>query len=168
MMNNKTKFLSLIGTIIILGGCATTMESNKSADAEPVAVTASGKTGQSTTSKTLSGDLSVSKKTAVEAMRDGGTYRYVDARDRSEPMKATSSAALQKHFMGRHIDELPEATTTRKAVQDPNEVVCEVVERTHTRLRAKKVCATRQEWDRHRDVAKEITRNKQTVGFEGD
>jgi hypothetical protein len=106
-----------------------------------------------------------SKPTAVDVMQNGGTYTYTKPK---EPIYANSTKELQDQFMGRHIDELPEATTAHKAVQDPNEVVCEVVKRTSSRLRAKKVCAPRKEWDRHRAEARRLASQKQITRRVGD
>ncbi len=106
-----------------------------------------------------------SEKTAYDVMKEGGTYEYTKP---SEPIYANSSAELAERYVGRHIDELPEASSSVKAVQDGNEVVCKVVQRTHTRLREKKVCAPRKEWDLYKLQAKELARDKQITRAGGD
>lgn len=103
--------------------------------------------------------------TAVDVMKNGGTYTYVKA---DGPIYANSSAELAERFVGRHIDELPESVSSTKAVQDGNEVICRTEKRTHTRLRAKKVCAPRKEWDLHKDKAREMLRTKQITRRGGD
>jgi hypothetical protein len=114
------------------------------------------------TPSTLTADNS---PTAVDVMRNGGTYKFVKP---TEPIYANSSAELAKRYVGRHIDELPEATSATKAVQDPNEVVCKVVKRTHTRLRAKTICAPKKEWDLYKTQAQDTMRQKQITRFSGD
>ncbi len=81
---------------------------------------------------------------------------------------ANSSAELAERFVGRHVDELPDAESSTKAVQDGNEVVCKVVERTHTRLRKKKVCAPRKEWDLYKTEAARTTRDMQVTRRQSD
>lgn len=81
---------------------------------------------------------------------------------------ANSSAELAEQFVGRHVDELPDAESSTKAVQDGDEVVCKVVERTHTRLRKKKVCAPRKEWDLYKTEATRTTRDMQVTRRQGD
>lgn len=105
------------------------------------------------------------RPTAVDVMKNGGTYEYIKP---TGPIYANSSTELAKKYVGRHVDELPEATEATKAVQDPNEVVCKVVKRTHTRLREKKVCAPRKEWDLFKLQAKEVMRSKQITRAGGD
>lgn len=105
------------------------------------------------------------KPTALDVMRNGGTYTYTKP---TEPIYANSSAELAERFVGRHIDELPEAESSTKAVQDGNEVVCKVVGRTHTRLRKKKVCAPKKEWDLQKAKAQELARTKQVTRHSGD
>lgn len=117
--------------------------------------------------KTLAASSQVddSKPTAIDVMRSGGTYEFAKP---TEPIYANSSAELAEKYVGRHVDELPEAVSSSKAVQDPNEVVCQVVKRTHTRLRAKKVCAPRKEWDAYKSAAKDVLRTKQITRRSGD
>lgn len=105
------------------------------------------------------------KPTALDVMKNGGTYTYTKP---TEPIYANSSAELAERFVGRHIDELPEAESSTKAVQDGNEVVCKVVGRTHTRLRKKKVCAPKKEWDLQKAKAQELARTKQVTRRSGD
>ena len=103
--------------------------------------------------------------TAVDVMKNGGTYEYVKP---DGPIYANSSAELAKRYVGRHVDELPEATSSSKAVQDGNEVVCKVVKQTRTRLREKKICAPRKEWDSYKSAAKDVMRQKQITRRETD
>lgn len=122
----------------LLAACATTADQNKTLAA--------------------SSPVDASKPTAVDVMRSGGTYEFVKP---TEPIYANSSAELAEKYVGRHVDELPEAQSSTKAVQDKNEVVCKVVHRTHTRLREKKVCAPRKEWDLYKSQAQDVMRQKQ-------
>lgn len=125
-----------------------------------VAVTVLTACATTDTKKTLaaSSPVNVSSPTATDVMQTGGTYEFVKP---EAPIYANSSAELAERYVGRHVDELPEATSSRKAVQDKNEVVCKVIGRTHTRLRKKKVCAPRKEWDLHEAKAEELMRTKQ-------
>lgn len=109
--------------------------------------------------------LDPNRPTAVDVMKSGGTYEYVKP---TEPLYANSSAELAKQFVGRHKDELPEATESTKAVADANLVICRVVKRTHTRLRAKKVCAPKKEWDAYKQAAQDTVRQKQITRRGGD
>lgn len=65
----------------------------------------------------------------------------------TEVMTANSSMALSKEFTGKHIDELPDVETSTKAVDNPDRVICKEIEKTGSRLRKRKVCATKKEWD---------------------
>lgn len=96
--------------------------------------------------------------TAHDVMKSGGTYEY---RKEKGDIYANSSAELQERYQGRHIDELPDAESSRKAVDNKNRVICKEVKRTHTRLRTKKVCAPRKEWDDHKAQAQKLTRDHQ-------
>ena len=133
-----------ISTFVLLSACATTADEKTLAASSPV---------------------DENSPTAVDVMKTGGTYEFVKP---TEPIYANSSAELTERYVGRHVDELPEATSSTKAVQDKNEVVCKVVERTHTRLRKKKVCAPKKEWDAYKDAAQEVMRDKQVTRFEGN
>lgn len=108
--------------------------------------------------------IEAKKPTAVDVMRNGGTYTYTKP---TEPIYANSSAELAERFVGRHIDELPEAQSSTKAVQNGDEVICKVVGRTHTRLRKKKVCAPKKEWDLQKAKAQEVARTKQITRRSG-
>lgn len=107
----------------------------------------------------------VGKPTAVDVMKNGGTYEYTKP---TGPIYANSSAELAERFVGRHVDELPEATAETKAVQDPNEVVCKVVKQTKTRLRKKKICAPKKEWDMYKAEASRTMKQKQITRRAGD
>lgn len=144
-MKKSVLTISAMTAFSLLAACATTTDQNKTLAA--------------------SSPVEADKPTAVDVMRSGGTYEFVKP---TEPIYANSSAELAEKYVGRHIDELPEADNTYKAVQDPNEVVCQIVKRTHTRLRAKKVCAPRKEWDAYRQAAKELARTKQITRLSGD
>lgn len=65
----------------------------------------------------------------------------------AEPLTANSTAELKKKFQGKHIDQLPEAEEATKAVDNPDRVVCKKIDKLGTRLRKRKVCATKKEWD---------------------
>ena len=136
----KASILTTAALILSLGGCATSQ----------------------VTDSTLTADNS---PTAVDVMKNGGTYEYSKSQG---PVYANSSAELAARYVGRHVDELPEATSSTKAVQDPNEVVCQVVKRTHTRLREKKVCAPKKEWDLYKSQAQDVMRTKQITRQQGD
>lgn len=66
---------------------------------------------------------------------------------KAEPLTANSTASLKKEFQGKHIDQLPDAEEATKAVDNPDRVVCKKIERLGSRLRKRKVCATKKEWD---------------------
>lgn len=138
----KRTLLTLTAAASILGlaACATTEDSTQLAEKD-------------------------TRPTAVHVMKHGGTYEYSKP---NAPIYANSSAELAEKFVGRHVDELPEATSSTKAVQDPNEVVCKVVKRTHTRLREKKVCAPKKEWDVYKSAAQDVMRQKQITRRQGD
>lgn len=86
----------------------------------------------------------------------------------SEPMRANSTTELKKKYMGKHIDELPETTSSTKAVQDGDIVVCKKIKKTGSRLGSRKVCAPKKEWDRQKQEAKNMMRDKQTARRIGD
>ena len=132
--------IAAAATLLGLGACATAQNSTQMAEND-------------------------ARPTAVHVMKHGGTYEYTKP---TGPVYANSSAELAEKFVGRHVDELPEVTSSTKAVQDPNEVVCKVVGRTHTRLREKKVCAPKKEWDMYKSQAQDVMRQKQITRMQGD
>lgn len=133
-MTNRTLFITLTtATAFALSACATAPQSSTK---------------------------EVRKPTAVDVMKNGGIYTYTKP---TEPIYANSSAELAERFVGRHVDELPDAQSSTKAVQNGNEVVCKVVGRTHTRLRKKKICATKKESDLQKLKAKELMREQGVV-----
>ncbi len=64
-----------------------------------------------------------------------------------QEMTANSTSQLQREMVGKHIDTLPEAEESTKAVDNPDRIVCKKIARMGTRLRKRKVCATKKEWD---------------------
>ncbi len=140
----KQLTLTMLGAAIIFAGCATTAD-EATLDA--------------------SSTVDPNSPTAHDVMKTGGTYEY---RKPTGAIYANSSAELAERYAGRHIDELPEAESSRKAVDNMNRVICKEVSRTHTRLRTKKVCATRKEWDEHKSQAVRLTRDHQITSRAGD
>lgn len=58
--------------------------------------------------------------------------------------------------------------TSRPAdkVEDPNKLICERVEKTGTRLGARRVCMTKAEWDAQRRASREeLERQQQNVDY---
>ncbi|MGJ8562665.1 MAG: hypothetical protein ACSHXY_03835 [Alphaproteobacteria bacterium] len=117
------------------------------------------------TAPTSTSTADVKKPTAVDVMKSGGTYEYTKP---TGPIYANSSSELAEKFVGRHVDELPETETSTKSVQNRNEVVCKEVSRTSSRLRSKKICAPRKEWDLYKSSAQNLTRSMQITRREGD
>lgn len=144
-MKRSIPHVALTLSVIALTACATTVDDSKTLEA--------------------SSQVDPNAPTAVDVMKNGGTYEY---RKPDAPIYANSSAELAERYVGRHVDELPEAEESTKAVQDKNEVVCKVVGRTHTRLRKKKVCAPKKEWDAMKAAAQDLTRTKQVTRRVGD
>ena len=65
-------------------------------------------TGCATSGVTESTLMADNSPTAVDVMKNGGTYTYTKSEG---PIYANSSAELAERFVGRHVDELPEATS---------------------------------------------------------
>ena len=66
---------------------------------------------------------------------------------KAEPLTANSTAELKKNFQGKHIDQLPDAEESTKAVDNPDRVVCKKIDKLGSRIKKRKVCATKKEWD---------------------
>lgn len=79
----------------------------------------------------------------------------------AEPLTANSTAELKKNFQGKHIDELPDAEESTKAVDNPDRVVCKKIEKLGSRLRKRKVCATKKEWDQMKNGSVNAVRQMQ-------
>ena len=60
---------------------------------------------------------------------------------------ANSTGQVQRAMTGMHIDNLPDEEESTKAVDNPNRIVCKKIEKLGSRLKKRKVCATKKEWD---------------------
>jgi hypothetical protein len=60
---------------------------------------------------------------------------------------ANSTGQVQRAMTGMHIDNLPDTEESTKAVDNPNRIVCKKIEKLGSRLKKRKVCATKKEWD---------------------
>lgn len=86
----------------------------------------------------------------------------------SAPLTANSSGALKKEYMGKHVDELPEVESSTKAVDNPDRIVCKEIKKTGSRLRKRKVCATKKEWDNLKDSSARAVRQMQLTRARSD
>ncbi len=85
-----------------------------------------------------------------------------------QEMTANSTSQLQREMIGKHIDTLPEVESSTKAVDNPDRVVCKKIDRMGTRLRKRKVCATKKEWDQMKNDARLGVRGMQLTRGRSD
>jgi len=63
---------------------------------------------------------------------------------------------------------LPEAEESTKAVDNPDRIVCKKIERLGSRLRKRKVCATKKEWDQAKTNSVNAVRTMQLTRGRSD
>lgn len=100
---------------------------------------------------------------ATLALLSTPTFADDKKTDAAAPLTANSTASLKKEFMGKHVDELPEIERSNKAVDNPDRVICKEIERLGSRLRKRKVCATKKEWDQSKSGSVNAMRQMQTT-----
>ena len=86
----------------------------------------------------------------------------------SQPLTANSTGEFQRKMLGKHIDLLPEAEESTKAVDNPDRIVCKKIERLGSRLRKRKVCATKKEWDQAKSDTVRAVRTMQLTRGKGN
>jgi len=79
----------------------------------------------------------------------------------SQPLTANSTGQFQREMVGKHIDLLPEAEESTKAVDNPDRIICKKITKIGSRLNKRKVCATKKEWDRSKANASNAVRQMQ-------
>ncbi|MGB0908464.1 MAG: hypothetical protein ACPGVT_13305 [Maricaulaceae bacterium] len=99
----------------------------------------------------------------ASAMENGTKTANADS-----TMTANSTAELKKKYDGKHIDSLPEVEESTKAVDNPDRVVCKKITKLGSRLKKRKVCATKKEWDRMKDNSVNSMRSMQLRRQGGD
>jgi len=79
----------------------------------------------------------------------------------AKPVTANSTSQFQREMVGKHIDNLPEAEESTKAVDNPDRIVCKKIETIGSRLKKRKVCATKKEWDQKKTDSVNAVRQMQ-------
>ncbi len=90
------------------------------------------------------------------------------AKTATQEMTANSTSQFQREMVGKHIDQLPEAEESTKAVDNPDRIVCKKIARMGTRLRKRKVCATKKEWDQMKTDTTRAVRGMQLTRARSD
>jgi len=86
----------------------------------------------------------------------------------AQPMTANSTGQLQREMTGMHVDMLPETEESTKAVDNPDRIVCKKIERLGSRLKKRKVCATKKEWDQAKTNSVNAVRQMQLTRGRSD
>lgn len=95
----------------------------------------------------LSSALTIGFSSASFADDKSSKPAAAEKTEQAYTITANSGGQVQRAFHGQHIDTLPDEESSTKAIDDPNRIVCQRVAQIGSRLRKRKVCATKKEWD---------------------
>ena len=76
---------------------------------------------------------------------------------------ANSTGQVQRAYTGLHVDNLPDEEESTKAVDNPDRIVCKKIETLGSRIKKRKVCATKKEWDRAKTETVNAVRQMQVT-----